>query len=91
MLGRLVFRNDDEKARAERCGITNFSKIYTTNELAKPDNVMFAATGVTDGAMLKGVRRFAGGATTHSIIMRSSTGTVRRIEASHNFTRKAAR
>lgn len=89
MLGRLVFRNDDEKARAERCGITNFSKIYTTNELAKPDNVMFAATGVTDGAMLKGVRRFAGGAVTHSIVMRSKSGTVRRIETQHDFTRKA--
>lgn len=89
MLGRLVFRNDDEKARAERCGITNFSKIYTTNELAKPDNVMFAATGVTDGAMLKGVRRFAGGAVTHSIVMRSKSGTVRRIETRHDFTRKA--
>ncbi len=90
MLGRLVFRNDDEKARAERCGITNFSKIYTTNELAKPDNVMFAATGVTDGAMLKGVRRFAGGAVTHSIVMRSKSGTVRRIETQHDFTRKGA-
>lgn len=89
MLGRLVFRNDDEKARAARCGITNFSKIYTTNELAKPDNVMFAATGVTDGAMLKGVRRFAGGAVTHSIVMRSKSGTVRRIETQHDFTRKA--
>ena len=89
MLGRLVFRNDDEKARAERCGITNFSKIYTTNELAKPDNVMFAATGVTDGAMLKGVRRFAGGAVTHSIVMRSKSGTVRRIETQHDFTRKS--
>ena len=88
MLGRLVFRNDDEKARADRCGIKDFSKIYTTNELAKPDNVMFAATGVTDGAMLKGVRRFAGGAVTHSIVMRSKSGTVRRIETQHDFTRK---
>ncbi|QQG37397.1 MAG: class II fructose-bisphosphatase [Micavibrio aeruginosavorus] len=89
MLGRLVFRNDDEKARADRCGIKDLNRIYTTNELAKPDNVMFAATGVTDGAMLKGVRRFAGGAVTHSIVMRSRTGTIRRIETCHDFTRKA--
>jgi fructose-1,6-bisphosphatase II / sedoheptulose-1,7-bisphosphatase len=51
-------------------------------------NVMFAATGVTDGAMLHGVRRFSGGATTHSIVMRSKTGTVRRIETQHNFDMK---
>lgn len=89
MLGRLVFRNDDEKARADRCGIKDFAKIYTTNELAKPQNVMFAATGVTDGAMLKGVRRFAGGAVTHSIVMRSKSGTIRRIETQHDFTRKS--
>lgn len=89
MLGRLVFRNDDEKARAERCGINDFSKIYTTDELARPDNVMFAATGVTDGATLKGVRRFAGGAVTHSLVMRSKSGTIRRIETQHDFTRKA--
>jgi len=56
-------------------------------ELAAGD-VMFACTGVTDGAMLKGVRRFAGGATTHSLVMRSSTGTVRVIETRHNFQRK---
>ncbi|HEY0901228.1 MAG TPA: class II fructose-bisphosphatase [Micavibrio sp.] len=88
MLGRLVFRNDDERARAARCGISDYAKIYTTDELAKPHNVMFAATGVTDGAMLKGVRRFAGGAMTHSIVMRSKTGTIRRIETRHDFTRK---
>lgn len=85
MLGRLVFRNDDEKARADRWGITDFNKIYTTNELAKPDNVMFAATGVTTGTMLPGVRRYPGGAVTHSIVMRSKSGTTRRIEATHNF------
>ena len=88
MLGRLVFRNDDEKFRADRCGIKDLNKIYTTDELAKPQNVMFAATGVTDGAMLKGVRRFAGGAVTHSIVMRSKSGTIRRIETQHDFMRK---
>jgi len=88
MLGRLTFRNDDEIARAERWGITDFDKIYTINELSKSENVMFAATGVTDGSMLRGVRRYGGGAKTSSIIMRSKSGTVRRIEAEHNFRRK---
>jgi len=91
IIGRLVFRNDDEKARAGKWGIKDLTKIYGTDELAKPDNVMFAATGVTDGTMLKGVRRFPGGAVTQSIVMRSKSGTVRRIEAVHNFTRKTGR
>ncbi len=85
MLGRLVFRNDDEKARADKWGIKDYNKIYTTDELAKPDNVMFAATGVTTGPMLPGVRRYADSATTHSIVMRSKSGTVRYIESTHNF------
>lgn len=89
MLGRLVFRNNDEIARGEKWGIRDFKKIYTLDELAKPQNVMFAATGVTDGAMLRGVRRFRGGAKTHSIVMRSKSGTIRLIEASHNFMRKS--
>ena len=85
--GRLLFRNDDEKARAAKWGVTDLNKKYSLHELAR-GNVMFAATGVTDGAMLKGVRRFGGGATTHSVIMRSKSGTVRYIEAHHNFGRK---
>lgn len=88
MQGRLVFRNDDEKKRAEKWGVKDLDKKYGVTDLAHGD-VMFAATGVTDGSMLRGVRRFAGGAHTHSIIMRSKTGTVRQIEASHNFTRKS--
>ncbi|MFN3701720.1 MAG: class II fructose-bisphosphatase [Alphaproteobacteria bacterium] len=88
MLGRLVFRNNDEIARAERWGIQDLKKIYTTDDLAKGENVMFAATGVTDGTMLRGVRRFAGGAKTSSLVMRSKSGTIRRIEATHNFKRK---
>jgi fructose-1,6-bisphosphatase II / sedoheptulose-1,7-bisphosphatase len=87
MQGRLLFRNDDERARAQRWGITDYDKKYELSELAGGD-VMFAATGVTDGAMLKGVRRWHGAAHTHSMVMRSSTGTVRFIEADHNFTRK---
>lgn len=87
--GRLLFRNDDEKARAKRWGIDDLDKKYDLMGLAGGD-VMFAATGVTNGAMLQGVRRYSGGATTHSIIMRSKTGTVRTVEATHDFTRKPA-
>jgi fructose-1,6-bisphosphatase II / sedoheptulose-1,7-bisphosphatase len=85
--GRLVFRTDDERSRAQRMGITDYDRKYTLHELASGD-VMFAATGVTDGSMLKGVRRFQGGATTQSMIMRSKSGTVRIIDAQHNFQRK---
>jgi fructose-1,6-bisphosphatase II / sedoheptulose-1,7-bisphosphatase len=84
MQGRLIFNDDDEKARATRMGISDFSRKYTMLDMAKGD-VMFAATGVTDGSMLKGVKRWDGGASTHSIVMRSKTGTVRWIEAHHNF------
>ena len=87
MQGRLIFRNDDERGRAQRFGITDFNRKYGLLDLAK-GNVMFAATGVTSGTMLQGVRRFAGGAITHSMVMRSKTGTVRFIEAQHNFDRK---
>ncbi len=86
--GRLVFRNEDEKTRARRIGVTDFNRKYKLTDLAKGD-VIFAATGVTDGTMLRGVRRFPKGATTHSIVMRSATGTVRLIEAHHSFDRKA--
>ncbi len=85
--GRLVFRNDEERARGRRWGITDFDRKYGLHELAGGD-VMFAATGVTDGSMLKGVRRFRGGASTQSMIMRSKSGTVRIIDAQHNFERK---
>ncbi|MEI6986201.1 MAG: class II fructose-bisphosphatase [Rhodospirillaceae bacterium] len=84
MQGRLLFRNDDERARAAKWGITDLNRKYSINDLAH-GNVMFAATGVTTGSFLRGVRRFAGGAYTHSVVMRSQTGTVRYIEAHHNF------
>ncbi|MEI6730635.1 MAG: fructose-bisphosphatase class II, partial [Pseudomonadota bacterium] len=86
--GRLLFNEEDEKSRATHMGITDLNRKYTLMDLASGEDVMFAATGVTDGSMLKGVRRFPGGAYTHSIIMRSRTGTVRVIEAEHNFVRK---
>jgi fructose-1,6-bisphosphatase II / sedoheptulose-1,7-bisphosphatase len=87
MQGRLLFRNDDERDRARKWGITDLDRKYSMEDLASGD-VMFAATGVTNGTMLKGVRRFSGGATTHSMVMRSRSGTVRYIEAVHNFDRK---
>ena len=88
MQGRLVFRNGDERQRASRLGITDFDRKYGLEELAGGE-VMFAATGVTSGTMLRGVRRFKNGATTQSLIMRSKSGTVRYITAKHNFERKA--
>lgn len=87
MQGRLLFSDEAEKARAQRMGITDFNRKYSLLDMARGD-VMFAATGVTDGAMLRGVKRTAKGAVTHSIVMRSKTGTVRIIEAQHNFARK---
>ena len=84
MQGRLLFRNDDERQRAQRWGITDLSRKYSMIDLAHGD-VMFAATGLTDGTMLRGVRRCHGGAVTHSMVMRSKSGTVRLIEAHHNF------
>ncbi len=75
--GRLIFRNDDEKARARKLGITDLDRIYKLNDLARGD-VIFAATGVTDGSLLKGVRRYGNGRiTTESVVMRASSGTVR--------------
>ena len=80
MQGRLLFRNDDERARAEKAGITDLNKKYSLMDMASGD-VMFAATGVTDGTMLKGVRWKGERVETHTIVMRSKTGTVRYIEA----------
>ena len=88
MQGRLVFRNDDERARAARCGITDFDRKYNLHELAS-GNVMFAATGVTNGTMLRGVRRVSGGAITHSLVMRSKSGTVRLVNAQHQLSKLA--
>lgn len=85
--GQLVFRKDDECARARKMGITDLDRIYKIDELAQ-GNVMFCATGVTQGTFLDGVRFFSGGAHTHSIVMRSQSGTIRFIEAEHHFDRK---
>lgn len=86
--GRLAFRNDGEKERAKQMGISDLEKIYRTEELAGGSDVIFSATGVTNGEFLHGVRFTSGGATTHSIVMRSGTGTIRTVEATHNFRKK---
>ena len=82
MQGRLVFRNDDEKARAAKWGIKDLNRKYSLHELVSGD-VVFSATGVTDGSMLRGVHREGGYYTTESVVMRSATGTVRWIKARH--------
>jgi fructose-1,6-bisphosphatase II / sedoheptulose-1,7-bisphosphatase len=87
MQGRLLYENEEQVARARAMGITDPKHKYTISEMARGD-VMFAATGVTSGAMLRGVRRFGQGAITHSTVMRSKSGTVRFIEAHHDFTTK---
>ena len=84
MQGILRFRNPDERARAARMGISDPAHVYPITELAGGD-VMFAATGVTDGFLLRGVRYTRAGAITHSVVMRSRSGTVRYIQAHHAF------
>lgn len=88
MQGRLKFRNDHEIERAARMGVNDIDRIYDVTDLAQGDDIMFSATGVTNGDMLQGVRFFSGGAWTHSIVMRSKSGTTRYIEAQHYFDRK---
>lgn len=82
MEGRLLFRNDDEIGRARRWGIDDLDRIYKLEEMARGDCI-FAATGVTDGSLLRGVKRQRGLVTTESIVMRASSGTVRRVFAEH--------
>lgn len=84
MQGQLKFRNEDEKKRALKMGIKDFDHIYSIDELAS-GHVMFAATGVTNGDFLKGVRFFGQGGSTHSVVMRSKTKTIRYVEADHHF------
>jgi fructose-1,6-bisphosphatase II / sedoheptulose-1,7-bisphosphatase len=87
MQGRLMFESQDQIVRAREMGVHDPDRKYSITDMAKGD-VMFAATGVTGGPMLRGVRRFGDGAITHSVVMRSKSGTVRYIEAHHNFATK---
>jgi fructose-1,6-bisphosphatase II / sedoheptulose-1,7-bisphosphatase len=82
MQARLVFKKDEEKVRAEKIGIKDFNRKYSLMELASGD-VIFSATGVTDGSMLQGVHHTGKFITTESVVMRSATGTVRWIKARH--------
>jgi fructose-1,6-bisphosphatase II / sedoheptulose-1,7-bisphosphatase len=84
MQGRLLLRSEDERARARRRGITDLTRKYELKDMAQGD-IMFAATGITDGTLLQGVHRFKGGATTHSIVIRAKSGTLRSIEARHRL------
>ncbi len=78
MWGRLLFRNEDEKARARKAGITDLNRIYARDDMVTSD-VIFAATGVTNGSIVRGVQREPGFLTTETILMRSKTGSVRRM------------
>ena len=82
--GRLVFRNEDERARARKWGIEDFGRIYLRDDLVKGDCI-FAATGVTSGSLLDGVKRLRGKMTTESVVMRASSGTVRWIKGEHRI------
>jgi len=87
MQGRLVFMSKEEQARARGMGVDDFERIYQTEDMAQGD-VFFAATGVTNGDLLQGVRYFSGGAETYSIVMRSKSRTVRFIKTRHQFDYK---
>ena len=78
MWGQLTFRNDDERGRAHKAGITDFNRIYSRDEMVTAD-VIFAATGVTDGSVVQGIKREPGWLTTETLLMRSKTGSVRRM------------
>ncbi|MCV2876397.1 class II fructose-bisphosphatase [Rhodobacteraceae bacterium XHP0102] len=82
MWGRLVFRNADERARATKAGITDFDRVYTRDDMVTQD-VIFAATGVTSGSILPGIKREPGWLTTETILMRSKTGSIRRMSYRH--------
>lgn len=78
IFGRLLFRNDDERGRATKAGITNFDRVYTRDDMVTGD-VIFAATGVTDGSLLSGIQREIGFVTAETVLMRSKTGSIRRM------------
>jgi fructose-1,6-bisphosphatase II / sedoheptulose-1,7-bisphosphatase len=82
--GRLLFRNEDERARAAKWGVTDLNRIYELEDLVKGDAI-FAATGVTDGSLLRGVKRRGGIVSTDSVVMRASSGTVRWVKGEHRL------
>lgn len=88
MQARLWPEDEEDVLRARKLGITDINKLLTLNDLVSTDDILFAATGITEGPLLKGVNFNTDGATTHSVIMRGKTGTVRFIEARHFFAKK---
>ena len=82
--GKLYPRNDDEAERARAAGY-DLNRVLAIDDLVRSDNVFFAATGITDGELLDGVKYFGNGARTHSLVMRSKSGTVREIVARHRW------
>ena len=86
IIGRLAPRNDEER-RAALDGGYDVERVLTTDDLVSSDDVFFAATGISDGDLVKGVRYFAGGAYTQTVVMRSKSGTIRTIDATHRWTK----
>jgi fructose-1,6-bisphosphatase II len=84
--GKLYARNDDDLARGKEMGY-DFDSVLTMDDLVASDDVFFAATGITDGELLRGVKYFGGGAETDSLVIRGKTGTVRRVQATHSLTK----
>jgi len=90
MQGRLWPENDEDVRRAEKLGVSDINKLLTMDDLVSSDDVFFAATGITEGPLLKGVHFTSQGALTHTVVMRGMTGTIRFIEARHRFDKKPA-
>ncbi|AFM02410.1 fructose-1,6-bisphosphatase, class II [Desulfitobacterium dehalogenans ATCC 51507] len=90
MQGRLWPENDEDILRAQKLGVHDINKLLTMDDLVCSDDVFFAATGITEGPLLKGVHFTSQGALTHTVVMRGKTGTVRFIEARHRFDKKPA-
>lgn len=88
MQGRLWPEDDEDIERAKKLGIGDIKRLLTMDDLVKSDDVVFAATGITDGDLVQGVRFFGNGARTHTVVMRSVTGTVRFIDAIHKLDKK---
>jgi fructose-1,6-bisphosphatase II len=84
IFGRLVARNEEERTAAD-AGDYDLERVLTTDDLVSGDEVFFAATGISNGDLLKGVRYWGDGASTESLVMRSKTGTIRKIQATHRW------
>ncbi|HWJ03985.1 MAG TPA: class II fructose-bisphosphatase, partial [Verrucomicrobiae bacterium] len=90
MQGRLWPENEEDVARAKKLGIEDVNKLLTMEDLVKGDEIFFAATGITDGSLLEGVRFTGQGANTHTLVIRGKSGTVRFVKAQHRFDKKPA-